>query len=82
MLSGLDKALVARIAGLLPRQRHAVSLETGMQNAPLAVAVAVILATFPEADHDALLKLPFLYAMTALCVGTIATLTYRRFPSA
>jgi hypothetical protein len=53
-----------------------------MQNAPLAVAVAVILATFPEADHDALLKLPFLYAMTALCVGTIATLTYRRFPSA
>ena len=72
--------VVARIAGLLPRQRHAVSLETGVQNAPLAVAV--ILATFPEADHDALLKLPFLYAMTALCVGTIATLTYRRFPSA
>jgi BASS family bile acid:Na+ symporter len=72
--------LIARLAGLLPRQRHAVSLETGVQNTPLAIAV--ILATFPEADQDALLKMPFLYAMTALCVGTIATLTYRRFPTA
>lgn len=71
---------LARLAGLGPRQRHAVSLETGVQNAPLAIAV--ILATFPEADQDALLKLPFLYAMTALCVGALATLAYRRFPSA
>ena len=71
---------LARLAGLGPRQRRAVSLETGVQNAPLAIAV--ILATFPEADQDALLKLPFLYAMTALCVGTVATLAYRRFPSA
>jgi BASS family bile acid:Na+ symporter len=71
---------VARLAGLLPRQRHAVSLETGVQNTPLAIAV--ILATFPDADQDALLKMPFLYAMTALCVGTLATLTYRRFPEA
>lgn len=68
----------ARFAGLLPRQRHAVSLETGVQNAPLAIAV--ILATFPAAEHDALLKLPFLYAMTALCMGTLATFVYRRFP--
>ncbi|MGB8224382.1 MAG: hypothetical protein WCF10_17455, partial [Polyangiales bacterium] len=71
---------VARLAGLLPRQRHAVSLETGVQNTPLAIAV--ILATFPDADQDALLKMSFLYAMTALCVGTLATLTYRRFPEA
>jgi BASS family bile acid:Na+ symporter len=71
---------LARLAGLGPRQRHAVSLETGVQNAPLAIAV--ILATFPEADQDALLKLPFLYAMTALCVGSVATLVYRRFPLA
>jgi BASS family bile acid:Na+ symporter len=70
----------ARLAGLGPRQRRAVSLETGVQNAPLAIAV--ILATFPAAEHDALLKLPFLYAMTALVVGTAATLVYRRFPSA
>lgn len=71
---------VARLAGLGPPQRQAVSLETGVQNAPLAIAV--VLATFPDADQDALLKLPFLYAMTALCVGTVATWTYRRFPSA
>ncbi len=70
--------LAARLAGLQPRQRRAVSLETGVQNAPLAIAV--ILATFPEAEQDALLKLPFLYAMTALSVGTLATLVYRRFP--
>ena len=72
--------MVARLAGLGPRQRQAVSLETGVQNAPLAIAV--ILATFPEAEQEALLKLPFLYAMTALCVGSLATWTYRRFPSA
>lgn len=72
--------LVARLAGLRAPQRRAVSLETGVQNAPLAIAV--ILATFPDAEQDALLKLPFLYAMTALCLGTIATLGYRRVPSA
>lgn len=72
--------MVARLAGLEPRQRQAVSLETGVQNAPLAIAV--ILASFPEAEQEALLKLPFLYAMTALCVGSLATWTYRRFPSA
>jgi BASS family bile acid:Na+ symporter len=70
---------VARLAGLMPPQCRAVSLETGVQNTPLAIAV--ILATFPDADQDALLKLPLLYAMTALCVGTIATLAYRRLPS-
>ena len=43
---------VARLAGLAPPQRRAVSLETGVQK------------------------------MTALCVGTVATLTYRRFRSA
>lgn len=72
--------MVARLAGLGPRQRQAVSLETGVQNAPLAIAV--ILATFPEAEQEALLKLPFLYAMTALCLGSLVTWTYRRFPSA
>lgn len=71
--------LAAWVARLGPRQRRAVSLETGVQNAPLAIAV--ILATFPETDQEALLKLPFLYAMTALCVGTGATIVYRRFPT-
>jgi BASS family bile acid:Na+ symporter len=70
--------VVARIVRLDPPQRHAVSLETGVQNSPLAIAV--ILATFPAADQDALLKVPFLYAMTAILIGTIATFIYRRFP--
>lgn len=81
VLSGMALGyMVARLAGLQPRQRQAVSLETGVQNAPLAIAV--ILATFPAAEQEALLKLPFLYAMTALCVGSVVTLAYRRFPSA
>lgn len=80
-LSGMALGyMVARLAGLPSRQRQAVSLETGVQNAPLAIAV--ILATFPEAEQEALLKLPFLYAMTALCVGSVVTWAYRRFPSA
>jgi BASS family bile acid:Na+ symporter len=72
--------LVARLAGLFPPQRQAVSLETGVQNTPLAIAI--ILAAFPGADQDALLKLPFLYAMTALILGTAVTLVYRRLPKA
>lgn len=72
--------VVARAFGLQPPQRRAVSLETGVQNTPLVIAV--ILATFPAAEQDALLKLPFLYAMTALSVGTVATLIYRRVPTA
>ncbi len=80
-VSGMARGYtVARLAGLPPRQRQAVSLETGVQNAPLAIAA--ILATFPAAEQEALLKLPFLYAMTALCVGTVVTWAYRRFPSA
>jgi hypothetical protein len=59
-----------------------VALSISMTAVSTLASVAVILATFPEADQDALLKLPFLYAMTALCIGTIATLTYRRFRSA
>jgi predicted Na+-dependent transporter len=55
-----------------------VGLGPGVQNAPLAIAV--ILTSFPQHEQDALLKLPFLYAMTALCVGSCATLLYRRFP--
>ncbi len=70
--------LAARVVRLGPRQRHAVSLETGVQNSPLAIAV--ILATFPAADQDALLTVPFLYAMTAILIGTIATFVYRLFP--
>ncbi|MEM7435470.1 MAG: bile acid:sodium symporter [Myxococcota bacterium] len=75
MLLGYSLARVTRLA---PPQRHAVSLETGIQNAPLAIAV--ILATFPEEQQDALLQLPLLYAMTALFVGAGVTLLYRRFP--
>ena len=72
--------LVAQLAGLFPAQRQAVSLETGVQNTPLAIAI--ILAAFPSADQDALLKLPFLYAMTALILGTAVTLVYRRLAKA
>jgi len=80
-LSGMALGyMVARLAGLQPRQRQAVSLETGVQNVPLAIAV--ILATFPAAEQEALLELPFLYAMTALCIGSVVTLAYRRFPAA
>lgn len=83
LVSGAGMALgyaIARLAGLFPAQRQAVSLETGVQNTPLAIAV--ILAAFPGADQDALLKLPFLYAMTALIVGTAVTLVYRRLAKA
>ncbi|MEM9731784.1 MAG: bile acid:sodium symporter family protein [Myxococcota bacterium] len=77
--SGMGLGYVAaRIGGLGAKQRRAVSLETGVQNAPLAIAV--ILATYPTEEQDALLKMPLLYAMTALVVGSLATLLFRRRP--
>ncbi|MEP5763330.1 MAG: bile acid:sodium symporter family protein [Halieaceae bacterium] len=54
--------LIARLLGLGSPQRRAVSLETGIQNIPLAMAI--ILISFPnEIQHDVLV-VPIFYGIT------------------
>ena len=68
--------LGARLCGLGVAQRRAVSFETGIQNSPLAIAV--VLASFPEEVADRMLPIPLLYALLVLVTATLVTATLRR----
>ncbi|MET0341138.1 MAG: transporter [Polyangiales bacterium] len=68
--------LAARVARLPTPQRRAVSLETGIQNSPLAFAV--IATSFDGALQAEMLKLPLLYALFVLLEASLVTLYYRR----
>jgi len=72
--------LVARLFRLPTRQRRAVSLETGIQNSPLAFAV--IATSFDGALEAEMLKLPLLYALFVLAEASLITLVYRAKPAA
>ncbi len=66
----------ATVAGLARPARRAVGLETGIQNSPLALAI--IVATFPEAQHWGLMMPPLMYALFVLISSTLVTLVWRR----
>lgn len=70
--------LGAAATRLPPTQRRAVSFETGLQNSPLAFAI--ILGSFPPAQHEVLLRLPLLYALFVLITCTVLVLFFRRCP--
>lgn len=72
--------LAARIARLPLPQRRAVSLETGIQNSPLAFAI--IATSFSGPLQAEMLKLPMLYALFVLIEASLVTLYYRRAPTA
>ena len=67
--------LAARVSRLPVRQRRAVSLETGIQNSPLAFAI--IATSFDGALEAEMLRLPLLYALFVLIEASIVTLFYR-----
>lgn len=56
--------------------RRAVSLETGIQNSPLALGI--IIASFAAAQHQRVMWLPLLYALFVLISSTFVTLWFRR----
>lgn len=70
---------VSRLFGLPLAQRRAVSLETGIQNSPLAFAI--IATSFSGAQQAEMLKLPLLYALFVLLEASLVT-AYYRFRSA
>jgi len=68
------------IAKLSPRMARAVSLETGIQNTPLTMAV--ILTSFPETDHAEMMILPLIYAVSIVIFSSLVTLAFRKTGSA
>lgn len=67
--------LAARAAGLEEASRRSVAFETGIQNSPLALAI--IVASFSEAQQLQVMWLPLLYALFVLVSATVVTLTLR-----
>jgi sodium/bile acid cotransporter 2 len=55
--------------------RRAVSFETGIQNSPLAFAI--IIASFPDALHQAILMQPMLYALCVLITSSLVAVYFR-----
>ena len=60
----------ARALGLASAQRRAVSLETGIQNVPLALAI--ILISFPPALQSEILVVPILFGVTMVPFSALA----------
>ncbi len=71
--------LAARAFALPVAQRRAVSLETGIQNSPLAFAI--IATSFSGPLQAEMLKLPLLYALFVLIEASIVTTYYRLRPT-
>lgn len=68
---------IARLIRLHPMNARTVGLETGIQNAPLAIAV--IVAIYLETDHvDEILLIPALYSLFIVIISTLVTFWFRR----
>lgn len=69
--------LIARLIRLHPMNARTVGLETGIQNAPLAIAV--IVAIYLDTDHvDEILLIPALYSLFIVIISTLVTFWFRR----
>ncbi len=68
--------LFAGLWRIEPRQQRAISLETGIQNGP--IAFAVILLSFQEPLRSQMLWLPILYSTFVVMTSSLVTLHFRR----
>ncbi|MET1411772.1 bile acid:sodium symporter [Roseibium sp. HPY-6] len=68
--------LFARALKLHPRNARTVALETGIQNAPLAIAIIVI--TFPAEQQQPIMAVGALYSLFIVITSTLVTLIFRR----
>lgn len=66
----------ARVLALAPPQRRAVCLETGIQNAPLAIAVVTL--SFPAEQAPDVLIAPLLYGVIVVPCSAIVAYAFRR----
>ncbi|MEM8569862.1 MAG: bile acid:sodium symporter family protein [Pseudomonadota bacterium] len=68
--------LFARAVRLHPRNVRTVALETGIQNAPLAIAIIAL--TFPADEQQSILAVGALYSLFIVITSTVVTLIFRR----
>lgn len=66
----------AKLLKLHPRNARTVALETGIQNAPLAIAIIVL--TFPAEEQQAIIAVGALYSLFIVMTSTAFTLVFRR----
>ena len=70
--------LVARLLQLAPRYCRTVSLETGIQNGPLAFAIVLLAFNdYPQIINE-VLWLPILYSFFIVITSAFATMFYRK----
>ncbi|MEM9176467.1 MAG: bile acid:sodium symporter family protein [Myxococcota bacterium] len=72
--------LGARLLALAPPQRRAVCLETGIQNAPLAIAIVTL--SFPADQAREVLIAPLLYGVIVVPCSALVAAAFRRAGSA
>ena len=74
--------LFSWLLGLPPRFRRTISLETGIQNGPLAFAIVLLTFGGSTAEKNLLanqmLWLPILYSMFIVITSSVVTLIYRK----
>jgi BASS family bile acid:Na+ symporter len=66
----------ARLLRLHPRNARTVALETGIQNAPLAIAIIAL--TFAGPDQQGIIAVGALYSLFIVMTSTLVTLIFRR----
>lgn len=66
---------VSRFTGLNRKLSRTVSLETGIQNTPLTMAI--ILSSFPAAVQPQMMVLPLIYALSIVLYSCVITVFYR-----
>ncbi|MEM9425698.1 MAG: bile acid:sodium symporter [Pseudomonadota bacterium] len=66
----------AKTLRLHPRNARTVALETGIQNAPLAIAIIVL--TFPSDEQQSIVAVGALYSLFIVMTSTVVTLIFRR----
>lgn len=69
--------IFARVLKLNPQKARTVSLETGIQNGPLAALIVIM--TFADETQQLILLIPVMYSLFIVINSTIATLFYRRW---
>ncbi|EWG99026.1 bile acid:sodium symporter family protein [Halomonas sp. BC04] len=69
--------LFSRVLRLNPQKARTVSLETGIQNGPLAALIVIM--TFADETQQLILLIPVMYSLFIVINSTIATVFYRRW---
>lgn len=69
--------IFSRVLKLNPQKARTVSLETGIQNGPLAALIVIM--TFADETQQLILLIPVMYSLFIVINSTIATVFYRRW---